>query len=91
MDRDAFKNIKDDPQKWYIEVCGTCGGQLGPGVGSRTSTGRCVDESHRDMGGVIMLVDALSPSLQIDINAAKIVQARFKKQYKNIADATYEN
>jgi hypothetical protein len=47
-----------DPLDWYIEVCVVCGCQLGPGIGSRTSTGRCVVEAHRSRGGMVVRVQA---------------------------------
>lgn len=45
-----------DPLDWYIEVCVVCGCQLGPGIGSRTSTGRCVEKDHHKQGGVVIRV-----------------------------------
>lgn len=50
--------LERDPLDWYIEVCAVCGGQLGPGVGSRTPTGRCVVEAHRSRGGRVIRVCA---------------------------------
>ena len=50
---------KREPLDWFIEVCGVCGCQLGPGIGSRTRTGRCVYEEHRQVGGVVVRVTAL--------------------------------
>lgn len=47
-----------DPLDWYIEVCAVCGCQLGPGIGSRTRTGRCVVEEHRSVGGTVVRVVA---------------------------------
>lgn len=47
-----------DPLDWIIEVCRVCGCQLGPGIGSRTRTGRCVDEDHHSVGGVVVRVQA---------------------------------
>jgi hypothetical protein len=47
-----------DPLDWYIEVCGVCGCQLGPGIGTRTRTGRCIYESHRSTGGIVVRVSA---------------------------------
>jgi hypothetical protein len=56
-----------DPLDWYIEVCAVCGCQLGPGIGSRTRTGRCVISEHRSIGGIIVRVQALPLSDQYDI------------------------
>src|SRR3954469_10036114 len=47
-----------DPLDWYIEVCAVCGCQLGPGIGSRTNTGRCVTPEHRSVGGTVVRVVA---------------------------------
>jgi hypothetical protein len=55
---------KVDPLDWYIEICAICGCQLGPGVGSRTRTGRCVVEEHRSTGGIVVRVQALPLSEQ---------------------------
>lgn len=46
------------PLDWYIEVCAICGCQLGPGIGARTRSGRCVTESHRSAGGIVVRVGA---------------------------------
>lgn len=75
-DHKTFNELKADPQKWFIEVCIICGCQLGPGIGSRTPSGRCTEESHRQHGGSIMLVDALPASQQIDTHSAKIAEKR---------------
>lgn len=56
-----------DPLDYYIEVCRRCGGQLGPGVGTRTDTGRCVHEGHGHYGGVVVRVVARHPFEQDDI------------------------
>jgi hypothetical protein len=56
-----------DPLDYYIEVCRGCGGQLGPGVGSRTATGRCVHSDHGQYGGVVVRVIARHRSEQDDI------------------------
>lgn len=53
-----------DPMDWIIEVCAVCGGQLGPGVGSRTNTGRCVVEEHHSTGGVVVRVAAKPADVQ---------------------------
>lgn len=45
-----------EPRDWYIEACAVCGCQLGPGIGSRTPTGRCIDDAHHSVGGVIVRV-----------------------------------
>ena len=47
------------PLEWIIEVCVICGCQLGPGIGSRTSTGRCVEKAHHHHGATIVRVAAL--------------------------------
>lgn len=47
-----------DPLDWYIEICAVCGCQLGPGIGSRTRTGRCVVNAHRSIGGTVVRVQA---------------------------------
>lgn len=52
------------PHEWIIEVCAVCGCQLGPGIGSRTRTGRCVVEAHRSAGGVVVHVQALPDGMQ---------------------------
>lgn len=57
-----------DPLDWYIEICAICGCQLGPGVGSRTQTGRCVVQEHRSTGGIVVRVQALPLSEQQDIS-----------------------
>jgi len=56
-----------DPLDWYIEVCRVCGCQLGPGIGSRTDTGRCVIPEHRPQGGIVVRVLARHPIEQDDI------------------------
>lgn len=49
---------------WYIEICAICGCQLGPGIGSRTRSGRCVVQEHRNTGGIVVRVQALPLSEQ---------------------------
>lgn len=46
------------PLDWYIEVCSICGCQLGPGIGGRTPTGRCVTREHWQVGGTVVRVTA---------------------------------
>jgi hypothetical protein len=58
--------IARDPLNWYIEVCAVCGCQLGPGIGSRTSTGRCVVQAHHSTGGTVVRVVA-RPSSEQDV------------------------
>lgn len=72
---------KTDPLDWYIEVCVVCGCQLGPGVGSRTNTGRCIIESHRSKGGIIVRVVGRHPIEQDDIT---------KRFYKNHPELVYK-
>jgi hypothetical protein len=67
--RDLHLDYASPPLEWYIEVCIECGCQLGPGIGSRTSTGRCVVESHRGRGGIVIRVVARHPFEQDDIAA----------------------
>lgn len=64
---DLVKNQRG-PLEWYIEICAVCGCQLGPGVGSRTRSGRCVVESHRSRGGIVVLVQALPLEQQEEIS-----------------------
>jgi hypothetical protein len=45
-----------DPLDWYIEICAICGCQLGPGVGTRTNTGRCIHPEHHSTGGIVVRV-----------------------------------
>lgn len=56
-DAHDIKNHRD-PLDWYIEVCAICGCQLGPGIGSRTGTGRCVVLAHRKAGGIVVRVQS---------------------------------
>lgn len=66
-------NETRDPLDFIIEVCRICGCQLGPGVGSRTVTGRCVELSHWSSGGVVMRVIARHPVEQ-DAIAARVLR-----------------
>jgi len=63
-----------DPLDWYVEICAVCGCQLGPGVGSRTSSGRCVVEGHRNIGGIVVRVQALLLSEQENITVQYMKQ-----------------
>lgn len=56
-DAHDVNNLRD-PLDWYIEICAVCGCQLGPGVGSRTRSGRCVVQEHRRVGGTVVRVQA---------------------------------
>lgn len=69
---------KDDPHDWYIEVCAVCGCQLGPGIGSRTNTGRCVVDSHRSTGGIIVRVAAKPISEQPRSSTRYLSQMGYK-------------
>jgi hypothetical protein len=73
---------KADPLDWFIEVCHVCGCQLGPGIGSRTATGRCVDPSHHQGGGIIVRVIGRHPFEQDDITR------RFYRNHPEIPTAT---
>lgn len=53
-----------DPLDWYIEICIVCGCQLGPGVGSRTDTGRCVIPEHGKYGSVVVKVQSKPLAVQ---------------------------
>lgn len=65
-----------DPLDWYIEVCAVCGCQLGPGIGARTRTGRCIFEEHRQSGGVLVRVSAKPLSEQEPIGSTRRVLTR---------------
>lgn len=66
--------LKRDPLDWYIEICGVCGCQLGPGIGSRTNTGRCIHEDHRSTGGVVVRVEAKKPLSEQGIPAHRVLR-----------------
>lgn len=62
-----------DPLDWYIEVCAVCGCQLGPGVGARTRTGRCVVEEHHQAGGVVVRVLGRPVGQQADASTQRLL------------------
>lgn len=62
-----------EPLDWFIEVCYVCGCQLGPGIGSRTNTGRCVTPEHRSTGGVVINVTAKPQQASNGPAAAKFI------------------
>jgi len=66
-EHDLLKDRRE-PLDWYIEVCAVCGCQLGPGIGSRTRTGRCIYEEHRRRGGVVVRVVARPLAEQPDMS-----------------------
>jgi hypothetical protein len=72
---DAYDvNSDRDPLDWYIEICAVCGCQLGPGIGSRTQTGRCVVSDHRRVGGTVVRVQALPLDQQEESTARHLKQ-----------------
>lgn len=64
------------PLDWYIEACVVCGCQLGPGVGSRTSSGRCVHSEHHQRGGAVVRVVPRSVEEQTDGPSSQRLVAR---------------
>ena len=81
------RQYASDPRDWYIEVCSVCGCQLGPGIGSRTQTGRCVVESHRGQGGMIVRVIARPLAEQREFTTHE----RMKRWPDNFPTASFQD
>jgi hypothetical protein len=68
------------PFEWHIEVCVVCGCQLGPGIGSHTNTGRCVQPSHRSAGGMVVRVVAAPDADQPPVTVSRLKRLTYVVQ-----------